>query len=55
MITGDAAVVESGELVVANPRFMLDMQRAQESLEKIWNYPADTFLCYHGGIFHRTR
>lgn len=51
MITGDAAVVENGELIIANPHFCLDLETAKASLEQLKKYPVKQFLCYHGGIF----
>ncbi|MEG0249272.1 MAG: MBL fold metallo-hydrolase [Peptostreptococcus sp.] len=49
VVTGDAAVVEDGELVVANPHFTLDLEKAEESLRKLKDIKADTYYCYHGG------
>src|SRR5690554_2119686 len=49
IVTGDAAVVENGELVIANPQFALDLNMAQDSLEKIIAMNADNYYCYHGG------
>ena len=49
IITGDAAVIENGELVVANPEFSLDLRKAENSLEKIKSLNADNYYCYHGG------
>lgn len=48
-ITGDAAVVEDGKLVVANPQFCLNLEEAEKSLEKILRNPCKAYLCYHGG------
>ncbi len=50
MITGDAAALENGELVIANPHFTLDEQEAVTSLHKILNYGAKEIICYHGGV-----
>lgn len=49
LITGDAGVIENGALVVANPQFCLDIQKAQESLLKIKNFDVSSYICYHGG------
>ena len=49
IITGDAAALENGELVVANPQFTLDIKEANKSLSKIINYGAKEIICYHGG------
>lgn len=49
VITGDAAVSEKQKLVVANPNFCLDIQKANESLSKLQNLKARNYFCYHGG------
>ncbi|HYE10854.1 MAG TPA: MBL fold metallo-hydrolase [Patescibacteria group bacterium] len=51
IITGDAAVIENGKLVIANPQFTLDFDIAEDSLEKIISMNADNYYCYHGGKF----
>ncbi len=51
VITGDAAVNESHELVVANPHFCLNYDQAEQSLNKIKNLQVETYYCYHGGKF----
>jgi glyoxylase-like metal-dependent hydrolase (beta-lactamase superfamily II) len=51
IITGDAAVLENNKLVIANPQFTLDIKQAENSLEKMLSFDADTFICYHGGIY----
>lgn len=48
-ITGDAAALENGKLVIANPQFTLDRQKAEESLHKIMQLGAKEIICYHGG------
>ena len=35
VITGDAAVQDNHELVIANPNFCLDIEKAEESLKRI--------------------
>lgn len=52
MITGDAAVVENGELAIANPGYCLDMEQARISLEKLVQSPCRCYICYHGGILN---
>lgn len=52
LIVGDAATIEKGELVVANPQFTLDPERASHSLNKIKKMNADRKICYHGGEFN---
>ncbi|MES1052074.1 MBL fold metallo-hydrolase [Bacillus thuringiensis] len=49
VITGDAAVQENRELVIANPDFCLDIEKAEESLNKIKSLKAAEYYCYHGG------
>lgn len=49
VITGDAAVNQNDKLVIANPHFSLNIEKAEESLNKIKNLDVKTFYCYHGG------
>ena len=51
VITGDAAVKENHELVIANPHFCLNVEKAEQSLRKIKNLKAENYYCYHGGTF----
>jgi glyoxylase-like metal-dependent hydrolase (beta-lactamase superfamily II) len=51
LIAGDALVVENGELMIANPQYTLDMQKAKESIRKLLSYKIEKILCYHGGIY----
>jgi glyoxylase-like metal-dependent hydrolase (beta-lactamase superfamily II) len=51
VITGDAAVIEGNQLVIANPQFTLDMEAAKASLDKLISLNTDRYYCYHGGIF----
>ena len=51
VITGDAAVIEGNQLVIANPQYTLDMEAAKASLHKLISLDADRYYCYHGGIF----
>lgn len=53
VVTGDAAVLESGALTVANPQYTLDMETARASLAMLLGLPADTYHCFHGGTFRR--
>ena len=50
VITGDALVLEDGRLTIANPQYALDLERANESAEKIRALVAKTIICYHGGV-----
>jgi len=49
VITGDAAVVEDEQLIVANPQFCLNLKEAERSLDKVKDLSAKTYYCYHGG------
>lgn len=49
MFTGDAAVLENGELAIANPEFCLDLQSARTSFEALLSYNCGAYICYHGG------
>lgn len=53
LIAGDAAALENGNLVIANPHFTIDMEKAEKSLNKILNFNVDKIICYHGGILKR--
>jgi glyoxylase-like metal-dependent hydrolase (beta-lactamase superfamily II) len=47
VIIGDAAVREGNELLVANPQFCLDIERAEQSLELLKSLNAKHYYCYH--------
>lgn len=51
VITGDAAVNEDQDLIIANQNFCLNIEKAQQSLRKVINLKAETCYCYHGGKF----
>lgn len=53
LITGDAAVLENGVLMLANPDYAEDLSLAQQSLEKIRAFGAKSVVCYHGGVFSK--
>ena len=50
LIAGDAATLEDGKLVIANPQYTLNMDEAKRSLDKIKAFGAKKVICYHGGI-----
>lgn len=50
VVTGDAAALEHGALVVANPQYALDLRTAEASLHKIMTCGAKEIICYHGGV-----
>lgn len=49
IITGDAAALENGVPVIANPQFTLDFAQAEASMQKLYSYGAKEWICYHGG------
>lgn len=51
IVTGDAAVAEQGELVLANPQFCLDAEEAGRSLERLKEMRCRQYICYHSGVF----
>lgn len=53
LLAGDAAVLSSGVLVLANPEFAEDIEKAQQSLHQICEHRAKTVVCYHGGVLTR--
>ena len=53
LLAGDAAVLSSGVLALANPEFSEDIEKAQQSLHQICEHRARTVVCYHGGVLTR--
>lgn len=51
LVAGDALVIESNRLVIANPQYTLDMLTAMESIRKISNMGIQAVYCYHGGLW----
>lgn len=51
VITGDALALEEGRPVIANPQFTLDLKQAANSMEMLISLKANTYFCYHGGIY----
>ena len=51
IVAGDAAVLENGRLIVANPQFALDLEQAEQSFQKITECGAQKIYCYHGGLW----
>lgn len=51
IITGDAIALEGGLPVISNPQFTLDIDQATKSMEKLLSIKANTYYCYHGGIY----
>ena len=50
LIAGDAAALEAGKPVIANPQFTLDPDKAEASLQYVLSLGARKLICYHGGI-----
>lgn len=50
VITGDALVFINGKLDIANPHYILYVEAALESAEKIKNLKPERLFCYHGGV-----
>lgn len=55
VIAGDAATIENGELVIANPQFTLEAKSAHKSLQTIKNFSEETIICYHGGVYQQNQ
>lgn len=51
LITGDALVIDNGQLSIANPQYTLDMDSAKSSIRKFLGYDITRIICYHGGVF----
>lgn len=51
LITGDALVVEDGELAPAVPKYTLDIEESKRSIKKLLDYDIDRIICYHGGSY----
>lgn len=49
VITGDAAVNKNHKLVIANPHFCLNIEKAKQSLQKLKDLNAEHYYCFHGG------
>ncbi len=52
LVAGDAANIEDGRLVGADPQFTRDAEQAQASFEKIRAAGAKAVVCYHGGVYN---
>jgi len=51
MIAGDAAALENGLPVVANPGYALNLAEAEASLRRLRESGAERIICYHGGEY----
>lgn len=50
LVAGDAANIEGGRLVGADPAHTQDLQQAQQSFEKLQQRKPRAVVCYHGGL-----
>ncbi|PKL26698.1 MAG: MBL fold metallo-hydrolase [Spirochaetae bacterium HGW-Spirochaetae-3] len=50
LVSGDALAAQDGRLMMANPKFTLDMAEAVRSVERLAAMRIDTVVCYHGGV-----
>lgn len=53
IISGDAVALEDGKPVIANPRFTLDIETANASIQRLLAHPAQKIICYHGGVLEK--
>ncbi|MDW7661105.1 MAG: MBL fold metallo-hydrolase [Bacillota bacterium] len=51
LISGDALVVQKGELEIANPQYSLDIEGTRASALKLSKLEIDRVICYHGGLY----
>lgn len=51
IITGDAIALEGKQPVIANPQFTLDIEQATKSMDKLLSIKANSYYCYHGGVY----
>ena len=51
IITGDAIALEDNQPVIANPQFTLDIKQATKSMDKLLSIKANSYYCYHGGVY----
>lgn len=52
LIAGDAANIQGGKLIGANPLHTQDLLQAEKTFEKIEDKKPAAIVCYHGGIIH---
>jgi glyoxylase-like metal-dependent hydrolase (beta-lactamase superfamily II) len=51
LVSGDAMVIDEGQLQGPRPRATPDMDTAVKSLQKLTRYDIETVICYHGGVY----
>jgi glyoxylase-like metal-dependent hydrolase (beta-lactamase superfamily II) len=51
LISGDALVVQKGELEIANPQYSLDIEGTRASALNLSKLDIERVICYHGGLF----
>ena len=53
LIAGDSLIADQGRLLMANPRYTLDMAGARESVRRLLDLPIQRVLCFHGGLVEK--
>jgi glyoxylase-like metal-dependent hydrolase (beta-lactamase superfamily II) len=53
ILSGDAMALEQGRPMLANPQYTLDIEKANDSMQRLLSHPARTIICYHGGLFEK--
>ncbi len=51
LISGDALVVQKGDLENANPQYSLDIEGTRTSALKLSKLEIERVICYHGGLY----
>jgi glyoxylase-like metal-dependent hydrolase (beta-lactamase superfamily II) len=51
LITGDAMVVNDGQLLGPSPSATADLATATRSLQKFTHFDIQAVICYHGGLY----
>ncbi len=55
MVVGDAMIIENGMLKLANPKYSLDLELAQVSMDRLLAHPHHKLVCYHGGFITNSK
>ena len=53
ILSGDVMALEQGQPVLPNPQFTLDIDKAKDSMRRLLSHPAQSVICYHGGLFEK--
>lgn len=51
LISGDALVVEEGNLCIADKVFVLNQEEELQTVRKLCDYEIEKVICYHGGAY----